>query len=413
MSSIKQGYKQTKVGIIPEDWEVVKLNDIFTKSFYGTSESTNEIGKYPVLRMGNMQNGTLIINDLAYIDLEDKEFKKYQLKKGDILLNRTNSYELVGKISLFDLDEDFISASYIVAYRPNQKILNSIFINNLLNTTYFQEKIKTLATKGVSQANINPTAFKEVIKIPLPPLKEQEKIAEILTTWDEAISLHVKLIEEKEQLKIGLMQKLLSGEVRFEGFCDEWEEVNVGKFMIERNIQTPKSDEYPLMAFVAYKGVTDKGDRYDREFLVTDEGNKKYKRTEYGDFIYSSNNLETGSIGLNRYGSATISPVYSIFQITKSCDYKFISNFFVTKKFINNMVRYRQGVMYGQWRIHESDFLKIKVSIPCLKEQQKIAEILSLADDELSLLKKELEELKQQKKGLMQKLLTGEVRVMA
>ena len=73
MSSIKQGYKQTKVGIIPEDWEVVKLNDIFTKSFYGTSESTNEIGKYPVLRMGNMQNGTLIINDLAYIDLEDKE----------------------------------------------------------------------------------------------------------------------------------------------------------------------------------------------------------------------------------------------------------------------------------------------------------------------------------------------------
>jgi type I restriction enzyme S subunit len=228
MSSIKQGYKQTKVGIIPEDWEVVKLNDIFTKSFYGTSESTNEIGKYPVLRMGNMQNGTLIINDLAYIDLEDKEFKKYQLKKGDILLNRTNSYELVGKISLFDLDEDFISASYIVAYRPNQKILNSIFINNLLNTTYFQEKIKTLATKGVSQANINPTAFKEVIKIPLPPLKEQEKIAEILTTWDEAISLHVKLIEEKEQLKIGLMQKLLSGEVRFAGFCDEWEEVRLG-----------------------------------------------------------------------------------------------------------------------------------------------------------------------------------------
>ena len=99
MSKIKQGYKQTKVGIIPEDWEVVKLSEVFSKSFYGTSDSTNEIGKYPVLRMGNMQKGTLDLKDLVYLDLEEKEFKKYKLKKGDILLNRTNSYELVGKIS--------------------------------------------------------------------------------------------------------------------------------------------------------------------------------------------------------------------------------------------------------------------------------------------------------------------------
>ena len=205
MNQIKQGYKQTKVGIIPEDWEIVKLSEIFSKSFYGTSDSTNEIGKYPVLRMGNMQNGTLDLKDLVYLDLVEKEFKKYQLKKGDILLNRTNSYELVGKISLFDLDGDYLSASYIVAYRPNFKVLNSIFINNLLNTTYFQDKIRTIATKGVSQANINPTSFKEVINIPLPPLKEQEKIAEILTTWDEAISKQTELLRAKELLKIALM----------------------------------------------------------------------------------------------------------------------------------------------------------------------------------------------------------------
>ena len=76
MSEIKQGYKQTKVGIIQEDWEVVKLSEIFSKSFYGTSDSTNEIGKYPVLRMGNMQNGTLDLKDLVYLDLVEKEFKK-------------------------------------------------------------------------------------------------------------------------------------------------------------------------------------------------------------------------------------------------------------------------------------------------------------------------------------------------
>ena len=78
---IPQGYKQTKVGIIPENWDVVKLDKVFKKLFYGTSYSTNEIGKYPVLRMGNMQNGTLDLKDLVYINLEEKEFKKYQLKK--------------------------------------------------------------------------------------------------------------------------------------------------------------------------------------------------------------------------------------------------------------------------------------------------------------------------------------------
>ena len=207
------------------------------------------------------------------------------------------------------------------------------------------------------------------------------------------------------------MQKLLSGKVRFSEFTDEWKNIQVNDFMVERNIQSPKNQEYPLMAFVAYKGVTDKGDRYNREFLVTDEDNKKYKQTEYGDFIYSSNNLETGSIGLNRYGSATISPVYSIFRITEDCNFEFISNLLITKEFINKMVRYRQGVVYGQWRIHESDFLKIKVNIPCLEEQDKIAEVLSFSDNEIDLLKKELEELKLQKKALMQKLLTGQVRV--
>ncbi|MFW9626229.1 MAG: restriction endonuclease subunit S [Sulfurospirillum sp.] len=393
MSSIKQGYKQTKVGIIPEDWEVVKLNDIFTKSFYGTSESTNEIGKYPVLRMGNMQNGTLIINDLAYIDLEDKEFKKYQLKKGDILLNRTNSYELVGKISLFDLDEDFISASYIVAYRPNQKILNSIFINNLLNTTYFQEKIKTLATKGVSQANINPTAFKEVIKIPLPPLKEQEKIAEILTTWDEAISLHVKLIEEKEQLKIGLMQKLLSGEVRFAGFCDEWEEVKLGEIC---KITTGKLNANAMVENGKYTFFTCARETYKIDKFAFD--------TEA--LLVSGNGANVGYI---HYFKGK----FNAYQRTYVLD-GFEHNIYLIKYLLDKYLSLQISREKNEGNtpyITLPTLTQMKLKLPSFSEQQKIAEVLSLADDELNLLKKELEELKQQKKGLMQKLLTGEVRV--
>lgn len=93
-------------------------------------------------------------------------------------------------------------------------------------------------------------------------------------------------------------------------FDFSWEQRKVGDLLIERNQQAPMSDEYPLMAFIASEGVAPKGERYDRSALVTDTVNKLYKKTEKGDFIYSSNNLETGSIGLNKYGKACISPVY-------------------------------------------------------------------------------------------------------
>ncbi|MCD8373165.1 MAG: restriction endonuclease subunit S, partial [Clostridia bacterium] len=154
---------------------------------------------------------------------------------------------------------------------------------------------------------------------------------------------------------------------------------------LERDEKSPKSEEYPLMAFIANEGVAPKGDRYDRSSLVNDTENKLYKRTEYGDFIYSSNNLETGSIGINKYGKATISPVYSIFQPTGIADSDFIGRRLVRKDFINAMVKWRQGVIYGQWKIHESDFIKIDIAVPRLEEQKKIGAMLDIIDNLITL----------------------------
>ena len=145
------------------------------------------------------------------------------------------------------------------------------------------------------------------------------------------------------------------------------------------------SDEYPLMAFIANEGVAPKGERYDRSALVTDTVNKLYKKTEKGDFIYSSNNLETGSIGLNKYGKACISPVYSIFEPTGIADSDFLGRRLVRKDFINAMVKWRQGVIYGQWRIHESDFLKIEITVPSVEEQRKIGAYLDQLDNLITL----------------------------
>lgn len=245
-------------------------------------------------------------------------------------------------------------------------------------------------------------------KKPLPSLPEQQKIAAFLTSVDERIAQLTKKKALLEQYKKGAMQKIFSQKIRFKDDngkeFPEWEEKRLGNILNERNIQVPKSDKYPLMAFVANKGVAHKGERYNREFLVNDGDNKKYKQTEYGDFIYSSNNLETGSIGLNTFGSASISPVYSIFQIEETCNPQFLGCYLVRKSFINKMTTYRQGVVYGQWRIHESDFLKIEERIPSLEEQTKIANFLSAIDKKIEGVDKQLEQTKQWKKGLLQQM---------
>jgi type I restriction enzyme S subunit len=173
--------------------------------------------------------------------------------------------------------------------------------------------------------------------------------------------------------------------IRFKKFTYAWEQRKVLDLLSERNIQAPKSFEYPLMAFIQNQGVAPKGERYDRSSLVTDTENKLYKQTEYGDFIYSSNNLETGSIGLNKFGNACISPVYSIFSPTGIADSDFIGKRFVRKDFINEMIKWRQGVVYGQWRIHETDFLKINLSVPSLSEQRKIGAFFSKLDNLITL----------------------------
>ena len=223
----------------------------------------------------------------------------------------------------------------------------------------------------------------ESMGIYLPSLFEQEQIGAFFKLLDNLITLH----QRKCVFLFGFFQAFIS--MIFTASTFSWEQRKVGDLLIERNQQAPMSDEYPLMAFIANEGVAPKGERYDRSALVTDTVNKLYKKTEKGDFIYSSNNLETGSIGLNKYGKACISPVYSIFEPTGIADSDFLGRRLVRKDFINAMVKWRQGVIYGQWRIHESDFLKIEIPVPSVEEQRKIGAYLDQLDNLITLHQRE------------------------
>ena len=273
------------------------------------------------------------------------------------------------------------------------------------------EPQKELAKKaqGKSVVHIHNSDIQEVT-VSFPTRAEQDRIVAVFRSLDNLITLHQRKYDKLTNVKKSMLEKMFPKngsnvpEIRFKGFSDAWEQRKVGELLIERNEQAPMNEEYPLMAFIANEGVAPKGERYDRSSLVTDTENKLYKRTEFGDFIYSSNNLETGSIGLNKYGKACISPVYSIFHPTGIADSNFLGRRLVRKDFINSMVKWRQGVIYGQWRIHESDFLKIEISVPSVKEQRQIGTFLDYLDNLITLHQRELEKLKNLKKACLEKM---------
>ena len=180
---------------IEKDWQKVKLKDILQyPPQYGISKNMNDskIG-YKILRMGNLQSGELDLSDIKYVDIENSEFEKYRLKKGDLLFNRTNSFELVGKTSIFDSEEEYCFASYLVRIAVDREKIREDFLNFFMNTTLFQRHIKSQAKQANDQANINPQILIDQI-VPLPSLGTQKNIADKLGKEKLAIKSQKEIV---------------------------------------------------------------------------------------------------------------------------------------------------------------------------------------------------------------------------
>lgn len=385
-------------------WEQRKLTE-FVESFSGLTYTPNDVQENGtlVLRSSNVSNGEVVDADNVYVN--PQVVNSENVKVGDIVVVvRNGSRSLIGKHAQI---KAFMPNTVIGAFMTGIRSECPEFTNALLNTSRFEEEIAM--NMGATINQITGYMFSKM-EFKVPCLDEQKKIGEYFEKLDRLVTLHQRKFEKLTNVKKSMLEKMFPQngssypEIRFKGFTDPWEQREVGDLLIERSQQAPMSDEYPLMAFIANEGVAPKGERYDRSALVTDTVNKLYKKTEKGDFIYSSNNLETGSIGLNKYGKACISPVYSIFEPTGIADSDFLGRRLVRKDFINAMVKWRQGVIYGQWRIHESDFLKIEISVPSVEEQRKIGAYLDQLDNLITLHQRELKKLQNIKKSMLEKM---------
>ena len=394
-----------------DPWEQRKLGDAFERV---VRKNTNNESRLPLTI--SAQDG--LVDQITYFNnrVASRDVSNYYLAyNGEFAYNKSTSdgYPF-GAVKRLDwYEKGVLSTLYIVFALKHPEKDDSDFMTVFYDTDRWHRGVAERAAEGARNhglLNISADDFFDIDAAMPEDKAEQEQIGRLLKKLDTLITLHQRKYDKLVNIKKSMLDKMFPKngasvpEIRFKGFTDPWEQRKVGELLTERNEQAPMSNEYPLMAFIANEGVAPKGERYDRSALVNDTASKLYKKTKFGDFIYSSNNLETGSIGLNKYGKASISPVYSIFEPTGIADSDFLGRRLIRKDFINEMVKWRQGVIYGQWRIHESDFIKIEVAVPTVEEQCKIGLLLDNLDTLITLHQRKLEKLQNIKKSCLEKM---------
>lgn len=210
-----ESYLQSVYANPGEGWEEKKLGEVCEKIEYGSSSKSKEVGEIAVLRMGNIQNGRFDWNKLVYSD-NKKDNEKYLLKYNDVLFNRTNSPELVGKTAIYKGEMPAIFAGYLIRIHRKENLLDADYLNYYLNSEMAMNYGKSVTISSVNQANINGTKLKSY-PIPLPPLKEQKRIVTNL----DALSVETKKLEaiylqklsNLEELKKSILQKAFNGEL--------------------------------------------------------------------------------------------------------------------------------------------------------------------------------------------------------
>jgi len=304
-----------------------------------------------------------------------------------------------GKVAALGMDAAFNQACVAISPFP---LAHPAYLFHYLAFNY--EAIRNLANSG-SQENLNAGLIKS-IQINVPPLAEQKAIAAVLSAWDRAIEQTAALIAAKERLKQGLMQQLLSGQRRLRQFRDKWRQCHLGDVFSDR--REAGYDGLPMLSVTLDAGVVRRASRDNpvRTSLEHDE----HLLVRKGDIAYNMMRMWQGGSGMARE-DGVVSPAYVVCQPSVEIDSRFADHLFHTPRMIFLFWAYSYGLTDDRRRLYFDGFSRIPVELPSVAEQRKIADIIDRLDGELHLLRQKRDSLGVQKRGLMQQLLTGTVRV--
>ena len=362
-----------------------------------------EQSDYLVVRTSNVKNGVLNFTDIKCTTLE--AFQEWTQRtipiEGDIFFTREAP---AGESCLVPKNYNVCMGQRMVLLRSDIKKTNAKFLAAYLSSYTALTEIKKISL-GSTVTRINIQDIKK-IQCLLPPLPEQQKIAQILSTWDKAIEKLEALITAKKKRKKALMQQLLTGKKRFSGFREPWKYLKANKLF--KTISKKKnSDTEKLLSVTQDQGVLPR-ELLERRVVMPEGSTKNYKLVVSGNFIISLRSFQGGLEYSNYQG--LVSPAYTILSSIIEISNDFYRHYFKSYDFIGHLAVAVIGIRDGK-QISYNDFSFLKLPFPEIKEQQKIASVLSTADKETDTHQKQLEAFKQQKKGLMQQLLTGKKRV--
>lgn len=393
---------------LPEGWRLLSLGEI-ADTQYGISAVAIEGGTVPIIGMKNLQNGSVDFTDVDSISVPNEMASKYYLRDGDLLFNRTNSKDLVGKTAICKAmnGRQFVFASYLIRITVDNGIILPRFLAHYMNSPAAVSVLKSLATPGVSQYNINPTVLKAALKVPVPPVNEQTAICDLLESWERMIVRVRELHKNTQILKTGLMQHLLTGRLRHAQSSEtEWRTYRLGDLFTERN-ETGVAD-LPLLSITGDRGVISRQEIERKDSSSADKS--AYKRITRGDIGYNTMRMWQGVSALSNL-EGIVSPAYTVCVPGERIDGKFASYLFKFPPIIHLFHRYSQGLVDDTLSLKFPRFAEIKVTIPGLEEQRWVGSLLAELDERLRLLREYLDCLQREKKVLVKRLVSGEVRL--
>lgn len=392
-NNIPVGYKDSAVGIIPQEWEVKNIEEI-CDIYVGRDVQKNhfkEIAdgkyKYPVYSNTVEDKGLY-----GYYDYEEYE---------------NNTVTVVGRgIGLgtaFARDNGYGAIGRLIVLKPHSN-MNNHFLSDYINAqVHFY-----VESAAIPQLTGEQIATYKVVQ---PSKEEQQKIVEILRTWDEAIEKQTKLIKALEKRKQALMQRLLSGRTRLPGFTGEWKHIRIENIANEYSIRNHEQSNLTVLSCTKYNGLVSSLDYFGKQIYSNDLSS--YKLVPKNHFAYATNHIDEGSIGYQSdYDEALISPMYTVFRTNnKIVNDNYMCMLLKTDYMIYKYKSLMEGSIDRRGGLHWKSFASIEVKLPSLEEQIAIANILVSADDEIKRHNTKLSQLRKQKRGLMQQLLTGKKRV--